>query len=316
MAEIRSERRLRKIELFGRHCAEKSINSFSGNFNVVVQEQDRLVTEKHIRPKLHQASNGGCFGSRLNNGNIGFRMDVGLLVVVEENVIIARLFKVACVKLWAALDEDKDVAKLLLRFAFDPQSTVGVEAVLTRPQFLPIEGRRHLALGERTVEDPEGRLFERTWLHAARDVADEFEIDIRPRDASPPAIRARENAGTDGDGSGPSPGSARRTRRGRIRRKGRAHSARDAQDRARASLGSRLSRCSRGCGNKSGRRRRSGGSRGSRRSAHNARARIGAGSFAEQAPPRVKARPERSAGLRRSPLNPPAAYSFRRSDGQ
>ena len=151
------------------------------DFDVVVEKQDRLIAQEQIRPQLHEASNGGRFGSRLMNGDVGLRMDARLVIVVEENVIAARLFKVGCVKPLAALDEDKDVALRVSRFAFDAQSPIGIEAVLTRSQFLPIERRPHLALAERAVEDPEGRLLERAGLHAARDVADEFNIDIRPR---------------------------------------------------------------------------------------------------------------------------------------
>ena len=163
---IRSERRLRKIELFGRHCAEQSFDAFGANFDVVVEKQDGLVAEEQVRPKLHEASNGGCFGSRLNNRNVGLRMDVALVVVVEENVISARLFKISCVKPSAALDEDKDVARRMARFAFDAQSAIGIEAILARPQFLPIERRPHLALAERAVEDAKGRLLERAGFHA------------------------------------------------------------------------------------------------------------------------------------------------------
>ena len=105
---IRSERRLRKVELFGRHCAEESFDSLSVDFDVVVEKQDRLVAQEQIRPQLHEATNGGCFGSGLNNSNVGLRMDVALVVVVEENVISTRLFKVGCVKPLAALDEDKN----------------------------------------------------------------------------------------------------------------------------------------------------------------------------------------------------------------
>ena len=72
------------------------------------------------------------------------------------------------------------------RFAFDAQSPIGIEAVLTRPQFLPVEGRPHLAFGERAVEGPEGRLLERAGLHASRNVADEFDIDIRARTPASP----------------------------------------------------------------------------------------------------------------------------------
>ena len=60
-------------------------------------------------------------------------MDVALVVVVEENVIAARLFKVACVESLAALDEDKDVARRMACFAFYAQPPVGIEAVLARP---------------------------------------------------------------------------------------------------------------------------------------------------------------------------------------
>ena len=183
---IRSERRLGKVEPFALHCAEKIFDPFSANFDVVVEKQDRLVAEKQIRPKLHEASNGGCFGSRLNYGDVGLRVDVSLLIVVEENVIAARLFEVGCVECFAALDEDKDVAVRMARFAFDAQSTIGIEAVLSRPQFLSVERRPHLALEQRAVEDSEGRLLERAGLNAAGDVADEFDIDIRPRAPSRP----------------------------------------------------------------------------------------------------------------------------------
>ena len=127
---------MRKVEFFGRHCAEKSVDAFSANLDVVVEKQDRLVTEEQIRPDLHETSNGGCFRSRLNDGSVGLRMDGALMVVVEENVITARLFKVARVETSAALDEDEDVAPRIDRFAFDPQLPLCVEAVLSRPQFL------------------------------------------------------------------------------------------------------------------------------------------------------------------------------------
>ncbi len=77
---------------------KKSFDAFNPNFNVVVEKQDRLVTEEQIRPELHEASNGGCLGSSLNSGDIGLRMDVALGVVVEENVIAARLLKIGRVK--------------------------------------------------------------------------------------------------------------------------------------------------------------------------------------------------------------------------
>ena len=153
----------------------------SVDFDVVVEKQDRLIAQEQIRPKLHEASNGGRFGSRLENGDVGLRMDVALMIVVEENVIAARLFKVGCVEPFPALDEDKDVALRMGRFAFDAQSAIGIETVLARSQFLPIERRPHLALAERAVEDSEGRLLERARLHASSDVADEFNIDIRSR---------------------------------------------------------------------------------------------------------------------------------------
>ncbi len=133
---IRGERRLRKIEFFGRHCAEKSVDAFGANFDVVVEKQDRLIAQEQIRPQLEETSNGGCFGSRLNNRNVGLRMDVALVVVVEENVISTRLFKVGCVESPPALDEDKDVAIRMARFAFDAQLASGIEAILARPQFL------------------------------------------------------------------------------------------------------------------------------------------------------------------------------------
>ena len=181
MAESARERRLRKVELFGRHCAEKGFDAVGANFDVVVEKQDRLVAQEQIRPKLHEASNGGCFGSRLNNCNVGLRMDVALMVVVEENVMSTRLFKVGCVKPFSALDEDKNVALGMSRFTFDAQLASGIEAILARPQFLAIERRPHLALAERAVEHSEGCFFKRSRFHAACDVADEFNIDIRPR---------------------------------------------------------------------------------------------------------------------------------------
>ncbi len=91
-----------------------------------------------------------------------------------------RLFKVGCVEPPPALDEDKDVAVAMARLAFDAQSPIGIEAVLARPQFLAIERRPHLAFDKRAVEDAERRLLERARFHAPRDVADEFDIDIRP----------------------------------------------------------------------------------------------------------------------------------------
>ena len=91
---IRGKRGLRKIELFGRHCPEKSVDPLSADFDVVVEKQDRLVTQEQIRPKLHEASNGGRLGSRLMNGDVGLRMNAPLVVVVEEHIIAARLFKV------------------------------------------------------------------------------------------------------------------------------------------------------------------------------------------------------------------------------
>ncbi len=169
-----------------RHCAEESVDLSGADFDVVVEKQDRLVTKKQIRPKLHEASNGGCFGSCLNNGDVGLRMDVALVIIVEENVIAARLFKVGCVKPFSALDEDEDVAIRVARLAFDAQPAVGIEAILARPQFLAVERRPHLALAERAIEDPEGRLLERARFYATRDVADEFNIDIRPRTPSRP----------------------------------------------------------------------------------------------------------------------------------
>ena len=63
-------------------------------------------------------------------------MDARLVIVVEENVVSARLFKVGCVKPLAALDEDKDAAIRMARLAFDAQSAIGIEAILARPQFL------------------------------------------------------------------------------------------------------------------------------------------------------------------------------------
>ena len=186
MAEFGSERRLGEVELLSRHCAEKIFDPISVNLDVVVEKQDRLVTEEQIRPEFHETSNGGRFGSGLMNYDIGFRMDVALVIVVEENVIVARLFKIGCIKSGAALDEDKDVSIRMARFAFNSQPPLGIETVLARPQFLPIERRPHLAVAERAVEDPERRLLERARLHAARDVADEFDIDIRPRTPSRP----------------------------------------------------------------------------------------------------------------------------------
>ncbi len=44
--------------------------------------------------------------------------------------------------------------------AFDAQPPIGVEAVLARPQFLPIERRPDLAVGEWAVENSEGRVLE------------------------------------------------------------------------------------------------------------------------------------------------------------
>ena len=57
----------------------------------------------------------------------------------------------------------------------------GIEAILARSQFLPVQRRPHLAFAERAVENSEGCFFKRSRFHAARDVADEFNIDIRPR---------------------------------------------------------------------------------------------------------------------------------------
>ncbi len=62
-----------------------------------------------------------------------FGWTLALVVVVEENVIAARLFKVGRVEPLAALDEDKDVALRMARLAFDAQSPIGIEAVLARP---------------------------------------------------------------------------------------------------------------------------------------------------------------------------------------
>ena len=115
-----------------------------------------------------------------------FGWTASLLIIIEENVIAARLFEIGRVKPFAALDEDEDVALRVRRFALDAQSPIGIEAVLTRPQFLPVEGRPHLAFGERAVEGPEGRLLERAGLHASRNVADEFDIDIRARTPASP----------------------------------------------------------------------------------------------------------------------------------
>ena len=249
---IRGERRLRKIELFGRHYAEKSFDPSSVDFDVVVEKQDRLVAQEQIRPELHEASNGGCFGSGLNNGDVGFRMDVSLVVVVEENVIAARLFEVGCVKPFAALNEDKDVAIRMGRFAFDAQLAIGIEAVLARPQFLPIERRPHLAFAERAVEDSEGCFFKRARFHASRDVADEFNIDIRPR--TPAGVQSALEKVQERMGMALRPirDFATRTSHGRIRRKGRGRRVRGGQGRLRASLGSRLARCSHGRENSSG----------------------------------------------------------------
>ena len=44
------ERGLRQIEFFGGECAEKSFDSLRANLDVVVEKQDRTVTEKQIRP--------------------------------------------------------------------------------------------------------------------------------------------------------------------------------------------------------------------------------------------------------------------------
>ena len=107
-------------------------------------------------------------------------MDVALVVVVEENVVVARLFKVGCVEPLTTLDEDKNVAIPVRRFAFDAQLASGIEAILARPQFLAVERRPHLALAERAVEHSEGCFFKRSRFHAASDVADEFNVDIRP----------------------------------------------------------------------------------------------------------------------------------------
>ena len=92
-----------------------------------------------------------------------------------------RLCKVGRVEPFSALDEDKNVAPRMRRFAFDAQLASGIEAILARPQFLPVERRPHLAFAERAVEHSEGGFFKRSRFHAAGDVADEFNIDIRPR---------------------------------------------------------------------------------------------------------------------------------------
>ncbi len=181
MDGIRGERWLRKIEFFRSHCAEKSFDAFGANLDVVVEKQDRLIAQEQIRPQLHEASNGGCFGSRLNNRNVSLRMNVALVVIVEENVISTRLCKVGCVEPPPALNEDKDAAIRMARFAFDAQLASGIEAVLPRSQLLPIERRPHLAFAERAVEDSEGCFFKRSRFHATRDVADELNIDIWPR---------------------------------------------------------------------------------------------------------------------------------------
>ena len=206
MAGIRGERCLRQVELFGRHRTEKSVDPASANLDVIVEKQDRLVTQEQIRPELHGVvPNGGCLGSSQNNRNVSLQVDAALVVIVEENVIAARLFKVGCVKSWGALDEDKDVAFGLANFAFDAQPPIGVEAVLAGPQLLPIERRPDLAVDERAVEDPERCLLERAGLNAARDVATEFDIDVGPRTPSSRVIRARESAGSGWGGSGPNP---------------------------------------------------------------------------------------------------------------
>jgi hypothetical protein len=80
-------------------------------------------------------------------------MDASLLIIVEENVIVPRLFKVGRIEGLAALDKDKDFALRVRSFAFNAQSTIGVEAVLSRSQFLSVERRTYLALKPRAVED-------------------------------------------------------------------------------------------------------------------------------------------------------------------
>ena len=181
MAEIRGERRLRKIELFRCDDAKQGLDPLSVDLDVVVEEQDRLVAHEEIGPNLHEAPDSGHLGSRLNRRDFGFRMDAPVVIGVEENVEAARLIEVGRVEALAALDEDEEVALRVGSLAFDTQPPGGVEAILARPQFLPVERRAHLALGQRAIEDPEGRLLERAGFCAASDVAEEFKIDIRPR---------------------------------------------------------------------------------------------------------------------------------------
>src|SRR6202044_1394571 len=109
------------------HCAEESGDLLRANFDVVVEKQDRLVAKKQVRSKFHEASNSSCFGSALNSRDIRFRVSLALMIVVEENVVSARLFKIGCVKPFSALDEDEDVAVEVARLAFDAQPASGIE---------------------------------------------------------------------------------------------------------------------------------------------------------------------------------------------
>src|SRR5574337_1861398 len=117
---------MREIEVFALGGGEKRVEPFGAHLDVVVEEQNRLVAQDEIWPRLPKTANGRRLCPGLENEGVGQRAAFPVVVAVEEHVETARLAKVGRLEVFAALDEDEPLALRRRRLLCDAHLSVGV----------------------------------------------------------------------------------------------------------------------------------------------------------------------------------------------
>ena len=99
----------------------------SGPTSTSSSEQRRVIPHEQVRAFVEQAANSRRLrGPRLNDDRIGARVGLAFLVIVQEDVVAARLPEIACVEPPAALDEHKVASAGGARLPLDSHLRIGV----------------------------------------------------------------------------------------------------------------------------------------------------------------------------------------------
>ena len=104
---IRGERRPGKVKLLPLRDLEEQVDLRRPDFDVVVEEQNPVILQQEVRPELEQPADGGVLAAALIDDRFRLRIGGRFVVIVEENVVGARLGEIGCVEPLPGLNVDK-----------------------------------------------------------------------------------------------------------------------------------------------------------------------------------------------------------------